>query len=201
MCFRSRSARFAPASTPPVNSSVGAGWPCKRRPIMFDRCRRWRRLQARRDAGSLPLAQWGALESHLTNCPRCQAVEEADQELKQGLLQYTGMLDSPEAFDNRILTALRSSPEVPVPALLTRWGQALANCWRALPFGFLTQVAGGALVAAAVTALCLMSALRPSTQAPTAETTVSYHAAFAMENNEPPVPLDSLLQHPAPRAA
>ncbi|HZP81782.1 MAG TPA: zf-HC2 domain-containing protein [Chthonomonadaceae bacterium] len=170
---------------------------------MFDRCRRWRGLLSRRADGVLPMAQWGALEDHLAHCPRCQAAAEADRIRESVLREHTGMLDSASArrFDNQILATLRQQPAAR-PALLSYFtSPAGLRARRQTSFDFLSQIMGGALVAAAVTALCLLSALQPNGFPAAAGEKAARHALLAPEHNELPVPLESLLRSPSPRAA
>lgn len=171
---------------------------------MFDRCRRWRELLSRRADGALPMAQWGALEDHLARCPRCQAAAEADRIRESVLREHTGMLDaaSAQCLDNRILADLRQQP-ASQPALLSyfTFPTRMRAKHRQTSFGFLSQIIGGALVAASITALCLLSALQPTGSPAASRERVARHALIAPERNELPVPLESLLRSPAPRAA
>src|SRR5687768_12570983 len=128
---------------------------------MFDSCRRWRQMLSQHADGTLPPAQWNALEKHLARCSRCRQAEEADRALSDVLGMHTGMLDRNAArvFDDRVVAAvLNTGATAPArslsPALFWQWAQAR---WETLSFPFLTQVAGGGLVAASVTMLCLLS--------------------------------------------
>lgn len=169
---------------------------------MFDLCRRWRRMLSEHADGTLPPAQWSRLEQHLTRCKRCCQAYEADTALRGVLGIHTGLIDSRSArvFDDRVVAALTETRSLSSAGdsfwgWMQRWTQAR---WQALPFTFLTQVAGGGLVAASVTMLCLLSSLhaRGPVEAPPGDSN-----AAVITRNEPPVPLESLLRNPAPRAA
>ncbi|HZT43171.1 MAG TPA: zf-HC2 domain-containing protein [Chthonomonadaceae bacterium] len=167
---------------------------------MFDRCRSWRRRLSQRADGALPVEQWGALDDHLARCARCRAAERADSALRAVMGIHTGVPD-PEAarvFDNRVLAALRAARS---PMRLTdiglRWVQAR---WNALPLAFLSQVAGGALVAASLTALCLQSATHATAPALDARPAAE-RSLLSTGPSEAPVPLEALLQSQTPRAA
>ncbi|HZO91392.1 MAG TPA: zf-HC2 domain-containing protein [Chthonomonadaceae bacterium] len=172
---------------------------------MSDRCRFWRRQLSRLADDTLPMAQRSALEDHLARCPRCRAAEEADRALREALRAQREALDATAAnrFDNRVLVALRRSavPSSPAgPALLPRllWVHLRLNV---LPLEYLSQIACGALVAALLTALCLTSALHPASSGTTGPDSPARGGLITVERNEPPVPLESLLQSPSPRAA
>lgn len=169
---------------------------------MFDLCRGWRRKLSQHADGTLPPAQRHKLENHLARCMRCREVFEADTALREVLGVHDGLLDTQaaHAFDDRVVAALRDTGAVSASggsffALAQRW---LETRWAALPFPFLTQVAGGGLVAASVTMFCLLSALHPhgAVARPSGKA-----ALVSSARNEPPVPLESLLRSPAPRAA
>ena len=170
---------------------------------MFDRCRVWRQELSRQTDGSLPLAQWGALENHLANCPSCRAAAEADHALHEILSCHTGLLSpqQADAFDTRVLKALTPPAQNGLRASLARLLRTAQARWNAMPLTFFSQIASGALVAASVTVVCVFSALRPAApierSGVDSENTAALHAAY----NEPPVPLETLLEHPSPRAA
>jgi anti-sigma factor RsiW len=152
--------------------------------------------------GTLSPVQWSKLEQHLTRCVRCRQAYEADNALQDVLGIHTGLLDSnsARAFDDRVVAALADTGALSAVGgsrwtLAQRWAQAR---WEALPFPFLTQVAGGGLVAASVTMLCLLTSLHA--RGPV-ETPPGNSGMVAVTRNEPPVPLESLLRNPAPRAA
>jgi anti-sigma factor RsiW len=166
---------------------------------MFDRCWLWRRQLSRRADGMLSPAQWGALENHLARCKRCQAAAEADMALRDSLQIHTGMLDrrSSRRLDDHVVAALFSGASVPegggVAGKDRPWSR---RSGRAFPMLYLVQIMGGALAAAAVTALFLIPALHPALSASSGR-----HITGLTERAEPPVPLSSLLQSAAPRAA
>ncbi|HLV80069.1 MAG TPA: hypothetical protein VKT32_07280 [Chthonomonadaceae bacterium] len=167
---------------------------------MFDRCRGWRRKLSQRADGALPVKQWGALDDHLARCPQCRAVQNADSALRDVMGLHTGLLDREEArlFDNRVVAAWRAARS---PLGLTRLGLRWMRArWNALPLAFLSQVAGGALAAASLTALCLQSAAHST--APVLDTRPAAERSLLGSNSsQAPVPLEALLQSQTPRAA
>jgi hypothetical protein len=163
-------------------------------------------MLSQRAEGNLPDAQWIVLEQHIACCARCRQADDADRALREVRIMHTGMLETSaaDAFDDRILAALRETETVtPItaPNALPA-GHGIPARWQtAHPFSYLTQVAGGGLVAASVTMLVLLSSLHArSPVAPHLETP-EIRAALSAARNEPPVPLESLLRSPAPRAA
>jgi hypothetical protein len=146
-----------------------------------------------------------ALEQHIGRCPCCRQADEADRALRDVMGMHTGLLDprSAQAFNDRVITALHATG---FPAqtggsplkLAWQWAQ---SCWQSLPFPFLSQVAGGGLVAASVTMLFLLSSLHARSPVAPRLQTPEVRAALSAARNEPPVPLESLLRSPAPRAA
>ena len=167
---------------------------------MFDRCRSWRRMLSQRADGALPVEQWGALDDHLARCSRCRSAERADSALHAVMGIHNGLPDPEEAraFDNRVMAALRAARS---PMRLTdmglRWMQAR---WNALPLTFLYQVAGGALVAASLTALCLQSAAHSTAPAMDTQAT-AVRSLLGNGPSQAPVPLEALLQSRTLRAA
>lgn len=170
---------------------------------MFDPCRVWRKRLTRLLDGTLPLGEWAALEEHLSHCARCQKAQEADRSLRETSSLHTGLLstDAAAAFDDRVLRSLQNAPR-PRVSLLGRLGAHWQNFqarWNGQSFEFFTQLTGGALIAASVTAVCLLSALHPISNSTPVDQPDSTPAATAQ--NEPPVPLETLLQSASPRAA
>lgn len=171
---------------------------------MFDRCRVWRQRLTARTEGTLPLARWAELDVHLSECSRCRAAAEADAALRAVLCRHTGIRDvrAARAFDDRVLASLRAG-RTPSATLRDRILAAMNDALRftRLPrLGFLTQIMGGAVVAASVTAWCLAPTLRP-TPMPALDNGAPEMTLPASARNEPPIPLESLLSSPAPRAA
>lgn len=169
---------------------------------MFDRCRRWRKQMSRHADGTLPMAHWGALERHLSRCLRCRAAAEADRALRDVLGMHTGLLndEAAEHFDNRVVAAVQSPARPAFAACAPQAAPSSARRFRTFPSAFYVQIAGGALVAGAVMALCFHSALRPIASSPTNRGLTSQIQMLRVRN-ELPVPLDSLLRSPTPRAA
>jgi hypothetical protein len=171
---------------------------------MFDPCRFWRKQLSRRADGCLSHAEEAALEDHLAHCPRCRVYAAADRELKSALTVKIDLLDpvSARRFDNRVVArALRPSDREPACLPDAGWRREVTLRWRRLPFGFLRQIAGGALAAASLTALLLFSALRPAGSGLVKADVAPGHEGIAPTRNDPPVPLESLLRSPSPRAA
>ncbi|HLK61419.1 MAG TPA: zf-HC2 domain-containing protein [Chthonomonadaceae bacterium] len=170
---------------------------------MFERCRAWRHQLTRRAEGSLPPAQWGALEDHLASCPSCRAAAEADQTLHDVLSGHIGLLSPQQAsaFDARVMKALALPPRNGFRAELERLLRAAQGHWNTMPLTFFSQIASGALVAASLTVVCVLSAMHPAASngmpSPHFGGRSALHAAYS----EPPVPLEMLLEHPSPRAA
>ena len=170
---------------------------------MFDPCIACRRRLAKRAEGKLPRSQWARLEAHLSQCASCRRIDEADRALHMALSM--GMMsterisyDAAEAFDSRVIAMARSRPEQGWLARFIGWLLAGAR-GSAMLF---TQIAGGALVAATVTAACLWFAVQPRPVMVKSSVVVSTHQT----RNErwlhgPPAPLESLMDTPAPRAA
>lgn len=171
---------------------------------MFDRCRVWRHRLTRRGEGLLPPDQCRALEAHLASCSQCRKAAEADRALHSVLHTPVFFRDAEavEAFNTVVLAALQAQAAPNWRQYLGNLGRLIQSRWNTLPTGFFTQIAAGALLAASVTAFCLMSALSPS-RSVTVNTThlAPDSAALSLENNAPPVPLETLLEHPSPRAA
>jgi anti-sigma factor RsiW len=167
---------------------------------MFDRCGRWQRKLQRRADGTLSERQWGALEAHLSQCAYCRATADADRALRESLYTHKGLLDArvAEAFDNQVISLVFRDPgarnQIPWRRLLS-WRPS-RGVGRALPLGFLSQIATGACAAATVTALCLTPALHPAA-GHSGRRTPTASIAPAL----PPVPIESLLQTSSPCAA
>ncbi len=170
---------------------------------MFDPCRVWRQQLSRRADESLSPAQWGALEDHLAHCSSCRMSAEADQALHDVLSRHTGLLSLQQAnaFDTRVLKAVALSSTGGFRARWARLLTAAQNRWNAVPLTFFSQIASGALVAASLTVICVFSALRPAGQVGANNPHPGAHPALTAAYNEPPVPLESLLENPSPRAA
>lgn len=173
---------------------------------MFDPCRHWRRQLSRHADGKLTHAEWGALEKHLSQCAQCQKAFEADAALQSVLGTHTGLLDEPEAraFDDKVVAALTGdlTGGLPHQGWWGHWRNRLEARCKALPFEFLSQIAVGALMAACITGICLMPALRSARSAmPHSEKGIERTVQSSANHNEPPVSLESLMTNPTPRAA
>jgi hypothetical protein len=168
---------------------------------MSDRCLGWRMLLSRRADGDLSRYEWEALDDHLGGCRDCRLTAQSDRMLHLALTGADFAIDPNlgRRLDDHILLALG------IPERLTfgqRCGRGLRELWarwEAVPNLYLTQIAGGTLAAASLTAVFLLTALHPI------EDTV--HAAGEVRRinagqvNHLPVPLESLLEQPSPRAA
>lgn len=167
---------------------------------MFDRCRAWRALLTRRAEGVLSPSERALLDDHITKCAACRRAQEADDALQDLCFAHDAGLaaGSGRAFDDRVVTKLRALPLWDAPP--TGWRERVRVCSASISFEFCMQLAGGGLAAASVTAFVLVSALNP---APSAKSLSAYEirSLSAAERNEPPVPLESLFQASAPRAA
>ena len=166
---------------------------------MFDRCRAWRRLLSRRAEGRLTPSERALLDAHLSRCSPCRKVEAADISLRSafsGAVQHMTPR-SARTFDDRVLQALRTQAE---PVSATGFWQRIGGLAPNLSFEFWGQLAGGALMAASVTAFFLVSALHPTPSA-RANSTSELTSLSIPEHNAPPVSLESLFQSRSPRAA
>ncbi len=167
---------------------------------MFDRCHAWRSLLTRRAEGVLSPSERALLEDHVAKCVSCRAAQQADDALHA--LSFSHDTTLPEgldrAFDDRIIAELRALPLSDTPT--EGWRERVRGCFTCISFEFCMQLAGGGLAAAAVTAFALVSALNP-VSTPKNPSEYEVRSLSAAERNEPPVPLESLFQSPAPRAA
>lgn len=176
---------------------------------MFDACSACRRRLAKRSEGNLPRSQWARLEAHLCRCRACRRIDEADRALHMAL-SITMMAgpasrmsrDAAEAFDDRVLNMVLNQHR----SLLSIWLEELVERLRRIKRSFesvyLTQFAGGAFAAAAVTAACLFVAMRPHVNPAHTGRTGSADTSVTMSFlNGPPVPLENLLDTASPRTA
>ena len=160
---------------------------------MFNRCQKWRARMDLLTDGELSPERRAALQTHLGRCAACQSLFAADAARRDALSRHDGMLTAPQAdaFDAGILAALRV-PAAPEPLTLRSGPRALL---RNLPTDFLQQLAGGAMAAAALTVVCLFTALHPKiSNAPRRA------ASPQPTQNETPVALEELLRAHSPRA-
>jgi anti-sigma factor RsiW len=167
---------------------------------MFDRCRAWRILITRRAEGLLSASERALLNEHIDKCAACRKVQAADEALAFNYFVPDAAMPPCGArqFDDAVVTTLRALPLRATPPV--GWRERVRACSTSVSFEFCMQLAGGALAAAAVTAFAIVSALNP---VPSSRTVSAFESRSitALERNEPPVPLESLLQSPAPRAA
>ena len=146
------------------------------------------------EAGVLSLEDCAGLQSHLRQCSDCDSLFNVNTLRRDIMGSHAGTLDLPEArsFDDGVVSALRV-PKRPEP-LAPRYG--LRALLRLLPTDFIQQLAGGAMAAAAVTIICLFTALHPKPM-----TWRQNSAPLPAAQNEAPVALEELLRAHSPRAA
>lgn len=159
---------------------------------MFDRCRRWRDRLSRYADGTLSATEVDSLRAHLARCPQCRQALEADRAMRAYFRTFRHADPAPTgSFDDQVIRALHSDTDSS-----SLQGLSVPARYREIPF-FL-QVAGGSLVAASITLACLLTALRPQRTDPAVAGRI---ARMQAARNGPPVPLESLLSTPVPRAA
>ena len=167
---------------------------------MSDRCFGWRLLLSRRADGDLSRYEWEALDDHLAGCRECREAHESDRALHLAFTRADFALNHESSrLDDQILLALGMPERLSLRQRGFRWMGELWARWEAIPNLYLTQIAGGTLAAASLTAIFLLTALHPVED--TARALREVHRISAMRSNEPPVPLASLLDRPSPRAA
>lgn len=174
---------------------------------MFDTCRACRRRLARRAEGTLPRNQWARLEAHLFRCATCRRVDEADRALHMALstsyLHYSACnRTTPDAFDDRVLNLVLNHPIPFWRVLLDSVFDKLAFFRNSVMNSVVSQMASGAIVAASITASCLMYTLHPTNTYKTPSHSVSRHQSLAVRwLSGPPVPIEALLDTPHPSEA
>lgn len=168
---------------------------------MSDRCLGWRMLLSRRADGDVSRYEWEALDDHLAGCRDCREAAQSDRRLHLALTREDFALDTETSrrLDDRILCALGLPERLTFGQRCLRRAREFWACWEAIPNIYLTQIAGGTLAAASLTAVFLLTALHPVED--TARTAGEIRRISATRSNEPPVPLESLLDRPSPRAA
>jgi hypothetical protein len=168
---------------------------------MSDRCLGWRMLLSRRADGDLSRYEWEALEDHMAGCRDCRDAARSDRMVHLALTRADFALDQEAGrrLDDHILLALGLPERLTPAARLSRSLREIWARWEAVPNLYLTQIAGGTLAAASLTAIFLLTALHPIENM--ASATREAHRIAVQHLNEPPVPLESLLDQPSPRAA
>ena len=146
------------------------------------------------ESGRLSPEECAGLQSHLQDCPDCDSLFAVNSARRNVLKSHSGAgsLSDAGSFDDGVVAALRV-PATPEPLAPQRGLRALL---RLLPTDFLQQMAGGTMAAAAVTIICLFSALHPKPM-----TARQSAAPPASMRSEPPVALEELLRAHSPRAA
>lgn len=168
---------------------------------MSDGCQGWRRMLARSADNELTPTELGALRNHLAYCSNCRLATESDYVLRDVLRQQAGSLgaEAGQAFDDRVVAEFLATPRVLRPV---GWRERLQQQLARVPIEYVSQVAGGALAAACVTALCLFPTLHPHLgRSPNPSGSVAGPAAGVAVRATLPVSLGSLLSSPSPRAA
>ncbi len=199
--FRSARRVHSKSNSDNISQSI----PARVRAVLrLDGCARWQSLLTRRADGKIPATQWGLLQDHLANCPRCQIAAQADDALHTvlGLREHTYATDA-HAFDARVLSTLSLAPR-PRPAfagLRTRIVKAANTRCQALPFDFVAQLGGGAVAAAGLTCFFLISALHSHSSRSLTGAAADRLARQSLQRSVLPVPLEALLNAPSPRAA
>ena len=173
---------------------------------MFNRCWRWRALLARRADGKLTPAQEGMLREHLDRCDQCRPVADADDALHDvlGICSAPLAADKARMFDDRVVAALNAPARAPRIFLVmwTRYRHTILARWRTLPFDFIAQVGGGALAAVTLTSFFLLPALHSGTPEQARAALLSEKLARdSARRSALPVPMETLLNTPSPRAA
>jgi len=168
---------------------------------MSDRCFGWRLLLSRRADGDLSRYEWEALDDHLAGCRECRDAAESDRMLHLAFTRADFAMDheSSRRLDDQIMLALGLPERLSLRQRCLRRMRELWARWEAVPNIYLTQIAGGMLVAASLTAMFLLTALHPIED--NARALKEVHRITVIRSNEPPVPLESLLDRPSPRAA
>jgi len=168
---------------------------------MSDRCLGWRMLLSRRADGDLSRYEWEALDDHLAGCRDCQEAAQSDRTLHLALTREDFALDNETGrrLDEHILLALGLPERLTLGQRCFRRMRELWASSETIPNLYLTQIAGGTIAAAFLTAVFLLTALHPVED--TARTAREIHRVSTAQTNEPPVPLESLLNRPSPRAA
>ncbi len=168
---------------------------------MSDRCLGWRMLLSRRTDGDLSRYEWEALDDHMAGCRDCREAAQSDRMLHLALTREDFAIDQDRSrrLDDHILLALGLPERLTLGQRFVRGMRELWARWEAIPNLYLTQIAAGTLAAASLTAVFLLTALHPIED--TTRSAREIHRISAARSNEPPVPLESLLNRPAPRAA
>lgn len=168
---------------------------------MSERCLGWRMLLSRRADGDLSRYEREALDDHLAGCRDCREAGQSDRMLHLALNQEVFALDTNAGrrMDEHILLALGLPERLTPGQRCVRRMRELWACWEAVPNLYFAQIAGGTFAAASLTAMCLLTALHPIED--TARAAGEVRRLAASHANEPPVPLESLLDRPSPRAA
>ena len=133
----------------------------------------------------------------------CRTACNADGVLREVLRQHDGLTNDGQGhrFDDRVIYRLQAAFKPARRPVFPFSVFALAGDERphTNSFGFATQVMGGVLVAATLTTICLLPAL--SFHSPVASHAHASLGHVAAPRNEPPIPLEALLETPSPRAA
>lgn len=176
---------------------------------MFDPCSTCRKRLAKRAEGALPRYQWAALEEHLSKCPACRRIDEADRALHLALsMRMTSAppfnYERAQQFDDRVVHMLVQSSGPRWRDWLELLRHRVKDVFSSAASHFASQIVVGAVSTAALIIVSLSfttkagnrhfnhTALRTNTFAST--------QVFSLRSG-PPVPLEALLNNPAPVAA
>ncbi len=172
---------------------------------MFDTCRDWQQKLDESEHCVLPIEVWGALEDHCAHCEECSARLRADSQFKLQVGKAVGELSPAESnlFDAGVLSQI-SLPDTESDEFIAsgfNFRTWLKDQIQRSSFAFLGQLAGGVVVASCLTAFCLSAAIQPAYKA--------HETTHMLQDSKPqaanlanhPVPMESLLVTPSPKAA
>jgi len=176
---------------------------------MFDPCSTCRKRLAKRAEGALPRYQWAGLEEHLSKCPACRRIDEADRAIHLALSMR--MTSTPafnyqraQEFDDRVVHMLVQSRRPRWREWLELLRLRVKDAFSNAASHFASQLVFGAVSAAALMIVSLSFTTKAGTKhlnhtARHSGTVASAHM-FNLHSG-PPVPLEALLNNPVPVAA
>lgn len=160
---------------------------------MYDPCRRWRRKLTLLSEGTLAPSDGDRLQAHLARCPACRLALQADIALRAGLRARDAEVQGVggHAFDERVLRELAQAGRQTAPPLRT--ARAVFS------LTFFQGVAAGACIALCATIVTLSLGEGPADMSVSGSRVAA--SADRLVRHTRAVPLGSLLEAPAPRAA
>ncbi len=176
---------------------------------MFDPCSTCRKRLAKRAEGALPRYQWAALEEHLSKCPACRRIDEADRALHLALSMRmtstpTFNYERAQQFDDRVVHMLVQSSGPRWRDWLELLRHRVKDVFSSAASHFASQLVVGAVSAAALMIVSLSFTTRAGhghiSHVARHQDTVASAQVFSFRSG-PPVPLEALLNNPAPVAA